>query len=112
MKIITLIAEQISPTALSAALPKHGVASVTVTATESFSTTAPTVQYYRGRAIAQHASKVYRVEIVADDNAVENISAGIEFARSAGLLGAATAWVSAQATDLFAAPDVAMARSA
>ena len=36
MKIITLIAEQISPTALSAALPIHGIASVTVTTTEAF----------------------------------------------------------------------------
>ena len=49
---------------------------------------------------------------MADDSAVENISAGVEFARNAGLLGAAIAWVSGEATDLFTESAVAPARSA
>ena len=97
---------------VSAALPKHRIAAVTVTTTEAFRSTTPTAHYYRGRAITQHATKVYRVEIVADDSAVEEISAGIEFARSAGLLGTAIAWVSGEATDLFTESAVATARSA
>lgn len=112
MKIITLIAEQISPEALSAALPGEGIASVTVNETQSFSRSAIAVESYRGRKIAKHITTVYRVEIVAQDSAVAEVVEGIAFARGAGLLGDARAWISAEATDLFAAPNLALTASA
>ena len=109
MKIITVVAEKISADALSAALPTEGIASVTVTQTQTFSTTARVVESYRGRKIANHFADVYRVEIAADDAVADAVIAGVAFARGAGLLGDARAWVSASVTDLFtAAPELAL----
>ncbi len=108
MKIITVIAEQISPEALSTALPAEGVVSVTVNETQSFSRSAPTVESYRGRRIAKHITAAYRIEIVGQDEAAPAIIDGIAFARGAGLLGDARAWISAEAADLFA-PSAALA---
>lgn len=103
MKIITIVAEKISADALSTALPTEGIASVTVTQTQNFSATARVVESYRGRKIANHFADVYRVEVVADEAAVDAVIAGVAFARGAGLLGNARAWVSASVTDLFTA---------
>ncbi|MCW1958774.1 MAG: hypothetical protein KIH64_009555 [Mycobacterium sp.] len=107
MKIITVIADQISPEALSTALPYEGVVSVTVNETQSFSRSAIAVESYRGRKIAKHITTAYRIEIVAEDTAVPSVVDGIAFARGAGLLGDARAWISAEAADLFTA-DTAM----
>lgn len=112
MKIITVIVEQISPEALSTALPVDGIASVTVTETQSFSRSAISVESYRGRKIAKHITTAYRIEIVAEEAAVGSIIEGITFARGAGLLGDARVWISAEAADLFAAPTLALAASA
>ncbi|MFM9032930.1 MAG: hypothetical protein ACKOQ4_01315 [Mycobacterium sp.] len=106
MKIITLIAQQVSPTALSTALPTEGIVSVTVGETQSFDPTSTTVEYYRGRALTKYVTAAYRVEIVAEDSAVAGVVDGLAFARGAGLLGEARAWVSAEADDLFAATPV------
>lgn len=92
MKIITVIAEQITPESLSTALPAEGVVSVTVNETQSFTRSAVAVETYRGRKIAKHITTAYRVEIVAEDYAVAG-PAGERDAR---------AWISAEATDLFA----------
>lgn len=108
MKIITVIADQISPEALSTALPYEGVVSVTVNETQSFSRSAIAVESYRGRKIAKHITTAYRIEIVAEDTAAPSVVDGIAFARGAGLLGDARAWISAEAADLFTA-DTAMA---
>jgi len=102
MKIITIVAEQISPEALSTALPTEGVVSVTVDATRTFNRESTAVESYRGRKIAQHFSEVYRIQVAAEDTAVDAVIAGVAFARGAGLLGDARAWISAAATELFA----------
>lgn len=102
MKIITVVTEQISADALTTVLPTEGIASVTVTQTQNFSRTALVVESYRGRKIANHFADVYRVEIVAEDAVADAVIAGVAFARGAGLLGDARAWVSGTATDLFA----------
>lgn len=109
MKIITVIADQITPETLSTALPAAGIVSVTVNETQSFSRAAVAVETYRGRKIAKHISCAYRIEIVAEDTAVEGVVEGIAFVRGAGLLGEARAWISAQADDLFAAAAPALA---
>lgn len=98
MKIITIVAPQISPQALSAALPTDGVLAVTVTEAQSFNRNATTVQSYRGVKIANHFTASYRIEIEAEDSAVDQIVDGISFARAAGLFGDVTAWVAAPAT--------------
>lgn len=103
MKIITIVAETLSADALSTALPAEGIASVTVTQVQTFNRTASSVQSYRGRQIAQHFNNTYRVEVAVDDGAADAVIAGVAFARGAGLLGNAQAWVSATVTDLFAA---------
>ena len=109
MQIITLIADQISPEALNAALPADGIASVTIGETQAFSRSPIAVESHRGRKIAKHITTVYRVEIVAEESAVAEVVEGITFARGAGLLGDARAWISAQTADLFAANSAAMA---
>lgn len=64
------------------------------------------MESYRGRKIAKHVTSVYRVDVVAEDWALQRVVDGITFARGAGLLGNARAWISAEATDLFAASTV------
>ncbi len=104
MKIITVIAEQISPQALSTALPAEGVVSVTVDETQAFCRTAAVVESYRGRKIANHFTTVYRIEVTVQDDALQAAIDGITFARSAGLFGEATARVATDTVaDLFAA---------
>ena len=113
MKTITIIAAQISAEALTTALPADGVVSVTVTEAQTFSRTGITVESYRGRKIAQHFSAGYRIEVVVEDSAVDRVIEGVAFARSAGLLGDARAYVSAHSTtDLFAAATNGLAASA
>lgn len=103
MKIITIIAGQISAEALSTALPAEGVVSVAVTETQTFSRAALAVESYRGRKIAQHFAAGFRIEVVAEDAAVDAVITGVAFARSAGLLGDARAWVSeSNAADILA----------
>lgn len=102
MKIVTVIAEQVSPDALNAALPTEGIQAVTIDQTQSYTRTPASIESYRGRKIAKHVTTVQRVQIVADDEAVQRVVDGIAFARGAGLLGNARAWISAEASDLFA----------
>lgn len=87
MKIITVIAQQVSPEALNAALPADGLVAVTVTETQSFSRTAASVGSYRGVKVAQHFTPNFRIEIEVEDTAVGMAIDGIAFARSAGLFG-------------------------
>ncbi len=87
MKIITMIAEQVSPEALNAALPADGIIAVTVTETRSFSRTAASVGSYRGAKVAEHFTPDFRIELEVEDTAVGAALEGIAFARSAGLLG-------------------------
>ena len=95
-----------SPEALNAALPVDGIHTVTINETQSFTRTPASVESYRGRKIAKYVTTSYRVEVVADDDAVQRIVDGIAFARGLGLLGNARAWISAEATDLFDASTV------
>ena len=103
IKIVTVVAEQVSHEALNAALPVDGIHNVTINETQSFSRTPASVTSYRGHKVAKHVTTNYRIEIVADDDAVQRVVDGIAFARAAGLLGDARAWITAEATDLFAA---------
>jgi nitrogen regulatory protein PII len=113
MKIITIVAQQISAQALAAALPTEGVSAVTVTETKTFNRTATAVESYRGRKIPQHFSTVHRVELAVEDEALQAVTDGIAFARSAGLLGDAKAWVTAEsAVDLFASHTTSLGMSA
>ena len=109
MKLITVIAGQLSPEALSAALPTEGVLAVTVSETQSFNRTATSVETYRGRKVPQHFRAVHRIEIAVDDEALDAVIDGIAFARGAGLLGEATAWVTPESpADLFASHTAAL----
>ncbi|MGI9124617.1 MAG: hypothetical protein ACR2JM_07680 [Mycobacterium sp.] len=112
MQIITLIADRITADALSTALPAQGIVAVTVNETSLFSPEAASVETYRGRTIAKHVTTAFRIEITAEDTAVDQVIAGIAFARGAGLLGDARAWISATATDLFATSSPTLAASA
>lgn len=103
MKIITIIAETVSGEALAAAIPADGIASVTVSETQTFSRTPAAVESYRGRKVAKHFSAGYRIEVAADDAAADAVIEGVAFVRSAGLLGDARAWISTEsAADPFA----------
>lgn len=102
MKIITVIAQQVSADALNAALPFDGIASVTVGETQSFSRTAVSVGSYRGVKVPQHFTPMFRVELEVEDAAVGATIDGIAFARSAGLFGDARVRLSdGSAIDVF-----------
>ena len=104
MKIITVIAQQVSAEALNAAMPADGIVSVTVSETQSFSRTATGVGSYRGVKVPQHFTPIFRIELLVEDTAADQVIDGIAFARGAGLLGQAHAWVSAEsAVDVFSA---------
>lgn len=94
MKIITVIAQQVSAEALNDALPADGVVSVTVSETQTFSRTAVSVGSYRGVKVPQHFTPVVRIEVVVEDAALDPAVEGIAFVRSAGLLGDARVRVS------------------
>ena len=87
MKIITVIAQQVSADALNAALPADGIISVTVSETQSFNRTATSVGSYLGVKVPEHFTRIFRVEIEVEDTAVDQVIEGIAFARSAGLFG-------------------------
>ena len=87
MKIITVIAQQVSAEALNAALPADGVIAVTVSETQSFSRTATTVGSYRGVKLPQHFTPIFRIDIEVEDTALDQAIEGIAFVRGAGLLG-------------------------
>ena len=113
MNIITVIAQQISPEALTAALPAEGVISVTVSQTQAFTPAPTAVESYRGRKMPQHFQTVLRIEVVVEDAAAEKVLDGIAFARSVGLLGEAQAWVSERAArSPFSTGSTPMSRSA
>ena len=67
MKILTVIAQQVSAEALNAALPAEGVICVTVSETQSFSRTPTTVGSYRGVKLPQHFTPVFRIEVLIED---------------------------------------------
>lgn len=112
MQIITVIASQLSAEALSTALPADGVISVTVAETRAFTRVATSVQSYRRVKVPNHFTPVFRIEVAVEDDAVARVTEGIAFARGAGLLGDARAWVSAQAEDLFASAATVLSLSA
>lgn len=104
MKIITVIAEQVSPEALNAALPADGIIAVSVTETWSFSRTAESVDPYRGVKVAESFTPGFRIEMEVEDTAVGAAIEGIAFARSAGLFGDARVHLSeGVSVDVFAA---------
>ena len=74
MKLVTMMVEQASVDGLSVALPRSGVASVT---------------------ISEHTGRQFRVELLVEDHAVDYVMAGLSFAVSAGLMGECKdAWIS------------------
>ncbi len=100
MKNITIITEQVSETALAAALPAEGVVSVSVGRQVSAGRAA--VQDDRSFRNPARFNSVYRVDLVVEDDAVETVFDGISFAYGAGLFSDAEAWVSGPALPLSA----------
>jgi nitrogen regulatory protein PII len=94
MKLITVMVEQVSAEGLSAALPRSGVASVTISEVERFERDAVAVEVYRGAKTAKHTTRRFRVELLVEDHAVHYVMAGFSFAVSAGLIGQCKgAWI-------------------
>lgn len=107
MKLITIMVEQASVEGLSAALPKSGVASVTVGELERFERDAVSVETYRGAKIAKHTRRMFRVELLVEEHAVDYAMAGLSFAVSAGLMGSCkSAWIT-PAQELVVLPSAA-----
>ena len=103
MKIITVIAEQVSPEALNAALPADGIIAVSVTETWSFSRTAES-STRTAESRSPSFTPGFRIEMEVEDTAVGAAIEGIAFARSAGLFGDARVHLSeGVSVDVFAA---------
>lgn len=97
MKTITIIAEQVTDTYLTAALPATGIASLTVRASRPVDAGDRTAASYRGFRNATRFAPNYRVELVVDDDAVDTVFDGISVAYGAGLFSDAEMWVSSSA---------------
>ena len=97
MKLVTIMVEQASVEGLSAALPKAGVSSVTISEVE---------RPGRDAKIAEHTTRLFRVELLVEEHAIDYVMAGFSFAVSAGLLGECKgAWISEQLIDLSSASE-------
>jgi len=94
MKIITIIAEQISDRALAAVIPTTGVDSVRVSGNRSVSREGVEENTYRGFRNPRRFSANYRIELVVDDAAVGTVFDGVSFAYGAGVFSDAEMWVS------------------
>jgi hypothetical protein len=75
MKLVTIMVEQASVDGLSAALPYSGVSSVTIGEVE------------RGTNDAGPTCRQFRVELLVEDHALDDVMAGLYFAVSVGLMG-------------------------
>lgn len=104
MKTITIVTDQVSDAALTAALPAEGVASVTISPQNSKPREVGPAGVHRafGAFPGSRFNPVYRVDLVVDDDAVDAVFDGISFAYGAGLFSDAEAWVSGPALALSA----------
>lgn len=90
VKIITVIAERVSPDSLNAALQADGIIAVTVTEARAFSRATVSAGCYCGVKVAEHFTPNFRIELEVEDAAAGAAIEGIAFARSAGLFGKAS----------------------
>ena len=82
MELITIVVEQASAEGLSAALPRSGVLSVTISEVDRDATT------------PKRPERQFRVELLVEEHAVDYVMAGLSFALSAGLIGECKgAWI-------------------
>lgn len=102
MKNVTILAEQMSDTSLSAALPPEGIVSVTVLRTRSSRTDAAAAETYVGFRNPQRFNPTFRIELVVDDDAVEQVFDSVSFAYGAGFFSDAEMWVDGPALVLSA----------
>lgn len=96
MKNITIIAEQISDTALAAAIPADGIGSVTVSRSGGVRGDAVSSDTYRSFRNPNRFRGEYRVDLVVDDAAVDAVFDGIAIAYEAGFFSDAEVWVNDQ----------------
>lgn len=97
MKTITIITEQVSDRALAAAIPTTGVASVNVSRNRSRAMDSADTQDYRSFRNPDRFRPDYRIELVVDDDAVQTVVDGVDFAYGAGLFSDAELWVTTPA---------------
>lgn len=102
MKSIVIIAEQLSDTSLSAALPANGVAVISISQDTGGIAVADEAQSYRAFRSTTRFTPRYRVELAVEDDAVESVFDGIDVAYGAGLFSDAEVWSSAPALALSA----------
>ncbi len=93
MKSITIIAEQISDRALTAALPATGIASVAIKQNPGLGTGNSAVESYRALGNPRRFRANYRIELIVAEDAVESVFDGIAVAYGAGLFSDAEMWV-------------------
>ena len=102
MKTITIITERVTDQSLSAVVPPSGVTSVSVRPNRAdVRDTAPIEGYQSFRNPARFNPNV-RIELLADDNAVDRVFDSVSFAYAAGLLSDAEMWVEEPALALSA----------
>lgn len=92
MKTITVITEQITATTLSV-LRTAGVAAVTVTEDRSPRRESVAPERYRGFGNQARLRPGYRIDVVVDDSAVDDVFDSIAIAYGAGFFADAEAWV-------------------
>jgi nitrogen regulatory protein P-II 1 len=93
MKLISAIIEQVTVEGLAAALPTTGVESLTISEVRQYQGGPVTVEVYRGVELPKYFSRLFRVEFLVDDDAVDRVLDSLSFAAGTGLLGDTKTWV-------------------
>lgn len=87
MKLITAIIEQVSVGGLATALPTAGVVSMTISDVQRYQGGPVAVEVHRGVKLPKFFTRLFRVELLVDDDNVEQVVDGIHSASESGRLG-------------------------
>jgi nitrogen regulatory protein PII len=90
MKIVTIIAEQMTDRMLVAATPNRGVVSVKVSEVHSGLRDAAEIRTFRN---PNRFNPHYRIDMVVEDDAVETVFDCVSVAYESGFFSDAEAWV-------------------
>ena len=94
MKNITIITEQVSDRALTAALPGRGIASVAVSRGPGLPPEDSAVESHQALRNPRRFRPNFRIDLIVEESAVESVFDGLSVAYGAGLFGDAEMWVS------------------
>lgn len=95
MRSIVIVTEQLSDAALAAAMPAKGVSVVSISQAAGWVATVGEAPTSRGFHSTARFTPRHRIELAVEDDAVQAVFDGIDFAYGAGLFSDAEVWAGA-----------------